>query len=136
MDAATAGLIGAAIGMSGTVVTPLVNNWLSRREKRREIRKTTYSEAFRLLGRLLMSEDFEERKDLAMQILTQVSEIQVVGSNETSQAFFRLAQIANRVLLNNSKLPDSYGSALSDFIGAVQRDLGMASKKKRLRFKL
>ncbi|WP_208719971.1 hypothetical protein [Amycolatopsis circi] len=91
VDAASAALIGAGIGLSGTLVVPIVTSWQGRRAKLHELKRDAYASAIAAMVGILYAEN-ENRREAYREILTALGRIEMFGGRRAANAFNDVAE--------------------------------------------
>jgi hypothetical protein len=134
MDAAVAALIGAGIGMTGTLFAPLINARLARREKRRELMRTAYAKGISLLVEFTSTEDAANRRAIAAQMMSVATDIEVMGSNEAAKLFGDFVIAVQKIVDRQTDTPSGFDtSKITEFFRIARRDTGGTRKERRHR---
>ena len=129
MDAALAGLIGAAVGMSGALLSSVITTGRAQRLRREDRREEAYARGVRAVSELLyLPPEQRNTKDL----LVAWAHISVVGSVDASNQFRTLTNEFQK-WVNNSEYQVDFTS-WAKFQDCARRDLGtMPRRRWRLR---
>ena len=87
MDAATAALLGASIGLTGTLVAPIVTSYQARRAKSQELMRDAYARGFACLARIPRCDTPEDHRKLRDKMLEALAHIEIVGVKTTSDLY-------------------------------------------------
>ncbi|VVJ21593.1 Uncharacterised protein [Amycolatopsis camponoti] len=87
MDAATAALLGAAIGLTGTVVAPMVTAYQAKRAKSQDLMREAYARGFACLAKIPRCDTVEDHKKLRDKMLDALAHIEIVGTKATSDLY-------------------------------------------------
>ncbi|MFJ9782225.1 hypothetical protein ACIRSS_21750 [Amycolatopsis sp. NPDC101161] len=131
MDAALAGLIGAAVGMSGAVLSSVITTGRAQRLRREDRREEAYARGVRAVSELLYVEH-EQRstKDL----LVAWTHISLVGSVEAVEHFRNVTAEFQKWVADSEYEVDF--TSWAKFQNCARRDVGtMPRRRWRLRRK-
>ncbi|MET8845961.1 hypothetical protein [Amycolatopsis sp. NPDC004625] len=87
MDAAIAALVGAGVGFTGTLVTPIVTSYQARRAKSQELMRDAYARGFACLARIPRCDTPEDHRKLRDKMLEALAHIEIVGVKTTSDLY-------------------------------------------------
>ena len=87
MDAATAALLGASIGLTGTLVAPIVTSYQARRAKSQELMRDAYARGFACLARIPRCDTSDDHRKLRDKMLEALAHIEIVGVKSTSDLY-------------------------------------------------
>lgn len=128
MDAALAGLIGAAIGVSGTITSSMINTGHTRRQRHQERQDAAYTMGVRALSEILFHGPYDNPEDklkneqrMASEAALAWNQIMVVGSPDAAVKFFlAMTQVIN----HKEKQTPLDLSVWGEFHKLARRDLG------------
>jgi hypothetical protein len=87
VDAATAALLGASIGLTGTLVAPSVTSYQARRAKSQELMRDAYARGFACLAQIPRCDTPEDHRKLRDKMLEALAHIEIVGVKATSDLY-------------------------------------------------
>ncbi|MGW5701666.1 hypothetical protein [Amycolatopsis japonica] len=87
MDPATAALFGATIGLSGTLIAPLVSSYQTKRTKAQDLMREAYARGFACLARIPRCETRDDHLKLRDKMLDALAHIEMVGTKKTSELY-------------------------------------------------
>ncbi|GAB3362264.1 MULTISPECIES: hypothetical protein [Amycolatopsis] len=92
MDAATAALLGASIGLAGALVAPVVTAYQAKRAKREDLMREAYARGFACLARIPRCDTSAEHARLRDKMLEALAHIDIVGTKATSDHYSALVE--------------------------------------------
>jgi hypothetical protein len=87
VDAATAVLLGASLGLTGTLVAPIVTSYQAGRAKSQELMRDAYARGFACLARIPRCDTPEDHRKLRDKMLEALTRIEIAGVKTTSDLY-------------------------------------------------
>ncbi|WP_158890766.1 hypothetical protein [Amycolatopsis anabasis] len=87
MDAATAALLGATVGLTGTLVAPMVTAYQAKRAKHQDLMRDAYARGFACLAKIPRCETVDDHMRLRDKMLEALAHIEIVGTKKTSDHY-------------------------------------------------
>ena len=129
MDAAVAGLIGAATGLVGPLVVPLLTSRHARTEARRERMRAAYEDAYSSIARISYVSEAARHGEFQA-VAEALARVQLYGRPRTANLFGDVVSNIERALTESDPghLASVTRRLLIDFAKAARLDLGTDSR--------
>lgn len=132
MDAAIAALIGAAIGVTGTVVAPIVTSWQARRAKRVDLKRDAYSAGITAMIGTAFADSETKRTEVFQQALSALGDIEMHGSPKAGNLYSDIAEeLATWV--ETQHLDEKLSNTMQEFLRVARYETGVDRPIARLR---
>jgi hypothetical protein len=122
MDAAAAALFGATIGLTGTVVAPLVNAYQAKRAKSQDLMRDAYARGFACLAKIPRCDTLDEHKRLRDKMLDALAHIEIVGTKTTSDLYGTVVDTYEAWKVNGAPNTD-FASSARKFQASARSDI-------------
>ncbi|MEV6904626.1 hypothetical protein [Amycolatopsis sp. NPDC051372] len=130
VDAATAALIGAGIGVSGTVISPVITAWQGRRAKVDELRRDAYAAGISSMVGIPFAKDQIDHEAVYQAILSALGDIEMFGSPQAAQRYSDFADTLDD-WRENGKVGD-FSVALKEFQRITRSEIGVDRRRARI----
>jgi hypothetical protein len=98
MDAAVAGILGAAVGLTGVIAASVINSGRARTLRREERQEEAYANGVRAMSKLF----FAAEEDRSLEdLLTAHGHIQIVGAPDTAEEYRKVTFELHKWLEDN-----------------------------------
>jgi len=122
MDAATAALFGATIGLTGTVVAPLVTAHQGKRAKSQDLMREAYARGFACLAKIPRCDTLDDHKRLRDKMLDALAHIEIVGTTKTSELYGTVVDAYEAWKINGAPNTD-FASSARKFHASAREDI-------------
>jgi hypothetical protein len=135
VDAATAALVGASIGVTGTLLTAWLNPFSTARHsqaaKRLELRREAYATAIKAVNSLVSNDTKAEARVAASAMLDPMVQMRLVASPDAARAYGDIYDAVMKIigLSDTDKASttapfDEFEEAFSRFVELARADIG------------
>ncbi|WP_143051011.1 hypothetical protein [Amycolatopsis pretoriensis] len=131
MDATTAALVGAGIGVSGTIVAPVITAWQGRRAKLSELKRDAYSSGISAMVGIPFADEDEKVEGVYQQVLAALGDIEMHGSPRAAKLYSDVAD-ALGVWRTSRKLED-FREPMEEFQRVARSETGVDKRLYRFR---
>lgn len=130
MNAAVAALVGAAIGLTGTVIAPLVAAWQARRAQRESVKRDAYAQGHVAIAQVAYAKSEDDRKDAAKRMLMALANIEMFGSRSAAKHFNDAIEAMEPWVTSGGALA-AFGQPAKDFQEATREETGADTRRER-----
>ena len=95
MDPTLAALLGAGLGLTGTVLAPLVTSRRAHKARRREIMRDAYAEGMRCVSDIPRAKAVEDYESMKERLFAAQIQIRLVGSRKAGRRYDELCVIVD-----------------------------------------
>jgi len=122
VDAATAALLGASVGLAGTLVAPIVTSYQARRARSQELMRDAYARGFACLAKIPRCETLEDHRKLRDKMLEALAHIEIVGVKATSDLYSSVVEAYEGWKMRNGPM-GPFESSAKKFQQAARTDI-------------
>lgn len=143
MDAVTAGLIGAAIGVVGTLggqaINPLATARHARKARNLELRREAYEAGLQLVHEITALDDkapdsLAQADRLSRAMMVPLAQMRLIGDLHVAELYVELSKAIEEFLEAKARpasdLADRFGDAFNAFQFAARKDVGTEDSDK------
>lgn len=131
MDVVTAGLIGASLGVAGTLGGAAINPFTAARHAREakniELRREAYAAGLKLVYEITTFDSMDDARPLARAMTGPLVQMQLVASQDVAELYADLADIVSKIVKEGASEShlDFFGEAYKLFRDAARADIGI-----------
>ncbi|WP_125591748.1 hypothetical protein [Amycolatopsis balhimycina] len=123
MDAAAAALLGAAIGLTGTVVAPMVTAYQGKRAKSQDLMREAYARGFSCLAKIPRCETVEDHRKLRDKMLDALAHIEIVGTKATSDLYSNVVDAYEAWKIKTTAANTDFAASAKKFEASARSDI-------------